>query len=118
MRGVQLLPLAHQRAIAILGVPIELVPVQQLEQVAGTTEPVVGATAMSGPIGAGHADARADRDASPWAAQGGAQAIGEIVQHELGHVISVLVRQDRSEEAAIRYAADLLTGPRRARRHR
>lgn len=104
VRGVQLLPLAHQRAIAMLGVPVELLPVQHLEQVAGTTEPVVGATAVSGPIGAGVPTLVRIAARSPWAAQGGAQAIGEVVQHELGHVISVLTRQDRSEEAAIRYA--------------
>lgn len=104
IQGIQLLPFAHQRAIAILGIPIELVPVQQLEQVAGTTQPVVGATAIDGPVGAGHPTRVRIATHSPWAAQGGAQGIGEIVQHELGHVISVLVRQDRSEAAATRYA--------------
>ena len=34
----------------------------------------------------------------------GAQAIGEIVQHESGHAISVLRKQDRSEAAAEAYA--------------
>lgn len=35
----------------------------------------------------------------------GTQSIGEIVQHEFGHAVSVIRSQDKSEEAAIRYAA-------------
>jgi hypothetical protein len=34
----------------------------------------------------------------------GGQAVGEIVQHEVGHAVAVLRKQDRSEEAAISYA--------------
>ncbi len=55
-----------------------------------------------------------DNASSPWrptkiriAAQAGLtgpQAIGEIVQHEIGHAVAVLRTQDRSEDAAIAYA--------------
>ena len=42
---------------------------------------------------------------SPLSANPGArEAVGEIVQHELGHVVAVLTGQDRSEAAAERYA--------------
>ena len=34
----------------------------------------------------------------------GAQATGEIVQHEFGHAVAVLRAQDRSEDAAEAYA--------------
>jgi hypothetical protein len=34
----------------------------------------------------------------------GANALAEVVQHELGHAISVLREQDRSEDAAAAYA--------------
>lgn len=34
----------------------------------------------------------------------GNEAIGEIVQHEFGHAVSVLREQDRTEDAAIAYA--------------
>jgi hypothetical protein len=35
----------------------------------------------------------------------GVDSLGEIVQHEFGHAVSVLRHQDRSEAAAIKYAA-------------
>jgi len=35
----------------------------------------------------------------------GTESLTEIVQHEFGHAISVLTQQDRSEAAAIAYAA-------------
>ena len=34
----------------------------------------------------------------------GANSLAEVVQHELGHAVSVLREQDRSEEAAAAYA--------------
>ncbi len=100
IRAAQLLPVAHQRAIAALGIPIELVPVTQLERVAGTTDPVVGATRVVGPDGSAHPERIR---VAAFQAQVGSQ-LGEAVQHEIGHAIAVVTRQDLSEDAAIAYA--------------
>lgn len=105
IRGVQLLPLQHQLVIARAGIPIELLPLRNLEQVAGTTEPVLGATAVAQDASGTWIPTRirvAVR--SPEANVNVANAIGEVTQHEIGHAIAVLGSQDRSEETAIRYA--------------
>lgn len=105
IRGVQMLPLQHQLVIARAGIPIELLPIQQLEQVAGTTDPVLGATAVV-QDGSGAWIPTRIRVAvrSPLANANGANTIGEVTQHEIGHAIAVLGSQDRSEQAAERYA--------------
>lgn len=100
IRAVQLLPVAHQLLIARLGLPIELVPVAQLERLPGTTEAVVGATLVLGPDGAA-------RPAKIRIAAYQAQvrsSVTEAVQHEIGHAIAVVARQDTSEETATQYA--------------
>jgi len=97
VRGIQLLPRADQLAIARAGVPVYLVPSTLLENT------LLGATTIVQPT-----------EGAPWrptlvrvavsAGRQGTEATGEIVQHELGHVLAVLNGQDRSEAAAERYA--------------
>lgn len=100
IRGVQLLPVAHQNLIARLGLPIELVPVVQLERMVGKTDPIVGATAIEGPDGS----ARPTRiRIAAYQAQV-RTSVTEATQHEIGHAIAVQLRQDTSEATAMRYA--------------
>lgn len=106
IRGVQLLPLQHQLVIARSGIPIELLPIAQLEQVSGTSQPVLGATAVV-QDGSGAWIPTRIRIAvrSPLATTNRLNSIGEVTQHEIGHALAVLGNQDRSEDAAHRYAA-------------
>jgi hypothetical protein len=101
IRGVSLLPMAHQQLIARLGIPIELVPVVQLEHVPGTTAPVVGATRIVGPDGA----VRPERIRIAAFQAQVRSSVEEAVQHEIGHAIAVVANQDTSEDTAIAYAA-------------
>jgi hypothetical protein len=101
IRGIQLLPFADQQLLARLGIPVELVPVIQLERLAHATAPVVGATRVTGPDGS----ARPERlRVAAYQARLGTSVL-EATQHEIGHVVAVTTRQDTSEDAAIRYAA-------------
>ncbi|MCW2920787.1 MAG: hypothetical protein JWL76_661 [Thermoleophilia bacterium] len=101
VRGVLKLPMSHQRLFATLGFPIELVPVAFLEQVAGTTNPVVGATRVLGPDGS----ARPDRMRIATYQELVGTQVEEAIQHEIGHALNVVTRQDLSEDAANAYAA-------------
>ncbi len=101
IQGIAALPLAHQQLLARLGIPVELVPVTQLERVTGATAPVVGATRVIGAAGNAHAERL--RIAAYQAAVG--TSVVEATQHEIGHVVAVTTQQDLSEETAIRYAA-------------
>jgi hypothetical protein len=101
MLGVAQLPAADQALMARSGVVIELLPVVSLNggrQVGATNvESINGRwvpTSMKVTVGANAAVPRT-----------GIDTISETVQHEIGHVLSVMTRQDRSEDAAIRYAA-------------
>jgi hypothetical protein len=97
LRAIQQLPAADQNLIAQSGITLMLVPV------AGLEGGLLGATTIV-----------QDVEGSPWrptvvrvavsAHRRGSETTGEIVQHELGHVVSVLTNQDRSEEAAEKYA--------------
>jgi hypothetical protein len=98
--AVQLLPINHQQLIARLGIPIELVPVAQLEQMSHTTEPVVGATLIQGDDGRDWP--KKIRIAAYQSSHN--SRLGEAVQHEIGHAIAVVANQDTSEQTAIRYA--------------
>ncbi len=100
IRGVQALPVSHQMLIARLGLPIELVPVVQLERVTGTTDPVVGATRIVGTDG----NLRPGKIRIAAYQSHVNSSVTECTQHEIGHVIAVTARQDTSEEAAIKYA--------------
>lgn len=98
IRGASLLPQADVAAVAQAGVKINLLPTNTLE------DGLLGATTIL-----------RSNDSAPWrptlvrvavrARLRGDEATPEIVQHELGHVLSVLRKQDTSEEAAEQYAA-------------
>jgi hypothetical protein len=102
LQGIALLPLADQQLMARTGITIQLLPLVTLngqkqlgatnvEQMPnGVWVPTTMRIAMLG-------NAQIPRT--------GVDAIGETVQHEIGHVVSVVTRQDRSEQAAITYAA-------------
>lgn len=106
IRGIQQLPVQHQLLLARAGIAVELLPVTQLEQVEGTSQPVLGATAVSQDSSGRWVPSRIRiATDSPISAKGGVNAISEVTQHEIGHAISVMSTQDRSEDAAIRYAA-------------
>jgi hypothetical protein len=101
LQGVAQLPLADQQLVARAGVAIELVPVAALEN------GILGATAVD-ELSNGSLQPQLIRVVvrSPLSNRGtGRERIGEIVQHEVGHVVSVLRTQDRSEQAAEAYAA-------------
>lgn len=93
------LPAADLALIGRRGIHIHLVPVSGLE------DGLLGATTIV-----------QDDPTSPWvptkiriavrAGLTGSESIGEIVQHEFGHAVSVIRTQDRSEEAAIKYARE------------
>lgn len=95
--GIRRLPESDQRLIAQSSVPIALLPV------AGLEDGLLGATTI----------VQQDKS-SPWkptlvrvAVRAGLErdeSTPEILQHELGHVVSVLNGQDFSEQAAERYA--------------
>lgn len=106
IRGITLLPVSHQRVLAQLGLPIELIPADQLEHLPGATMPVIGGTgvgeSLTGRLLVTHIRVVTE---SPYAALGGVNSIRETTQHEIGHALAVVGRQDRSEAAAIRYAA-------------
>ncbi|MCW2960937.1 MAG: hypothetical protein JWM25_1416 [Thermoleophilia bacterium] len=100
IRGILVLPVADQRLIARAGIPVELVPTAALEG------GILGATTILQSSAGGWSPSLVRVAVrSPLSNQGtGRERIGEIVQHELGHVRAVLLGQDRSEHAAERYA--------------
>ncbi|MCW2974097.1 MAG: hypothetical protein JWN72_2370 [Thermoleophilia bacterium] len=100
--GVLQLPLADQQLMARSGVVIELLPTVTLnggKQLGATN---VGQDFFGTWI---PSSMKVTVGSSTEIARLGVDAIAETVQHEIGHVISVITRQDQSEEAAIRYAA-------------
>ena len=96
-RGISALPLEHQRAIAQAGIPVLLLPTAALEQgLLGATSIVQQETTSQWRPTMVRIAVRANRS--------GIETTPEITQHELGHVMSVLQRQDLSEAAAQAYA--------------
>lgn len=95
--AVQALPAADVALLAARGIRIHLYPV------AGLEDGLLGATTVV-----------QDEAGAPWrptkirvaarAGLDGEQALGEIVQHEVGHAVAVIRAQDRSEDAAEAYA--------------
>ena len=97
VQGLKTLPAADLKTLAEHGIRIHLFPVDGLE------DGLLGATTVV-----------QQDETSPWvptkirvavrANLPGAQQTSEIVQHEVGHAIAVIKKQDRSEDAAIAYA--------------
>lgn len=99
--GARLLPIPHQQLVARLGITIELLPLPQLERLPQTTLPVVGATRIVGDPGR----VRPERVRIAAFAEQVRGSVSEATQHEIGHVVAVVGRQDTSEATAERYAA-------------
>ncbi|MBC7460431.1 MAG: hypothetical protein H7287_03625 [Thermoleophilia bacterium] len=96
--AIAALPLADRALLARHGLRVELVPRQSLGQgMLGATLITRGADDRLAPTSI----RIASRATGP-----GPEALREVVQHEIGHAISVLRRQDRSEDAAAQYALD------------
>lgn len=104
IRGIQLLPMADQQRIAAARLPVDLLPITQLGR-GPSGGPILGSTAIEAAGGGWTPSLVRVVVRSPLSSDPGSrEAIGEIVQHELGHVLAVLTGQDRSEAAAERYA--------------
>lgn len=96
LKALERLPAADLALIANSKIPILLIPVGGLE------DSLLGATTIV-----------QDSDGKPWRptliriavnARDRHDPTAEIVQHEVGHAVSVIRRQDRSERAAENYA--------------
>lgn len=94
--AVARLPAADRALLARHGIRIQLVAASSLEDgMLGATRIARGANERWMPTQIRVASRLTGR---------GAESLAEVVQHEVGHAISVLRRQDRSEDAAERYA--------------
>lgn len=90
------LPAADRALLARHGLRVELVASKALEDgMLGATSIVRGATGRWQPTQIRVAARLEGR---------GADSLAEVVQHEVGHALSVLRGQDRSEDAAQAYA--------------
>lgn len=90
------LPAADRALLARHGLRVQLVPARGLEDgMLGATSIVRDRTGRWKPT--------AIRVASRIEGRG-PSSLGEVVQHEVGHALAVLRRQDRSEDAAQAYA--------------
>jgi len=108
VRGVQLLPIADQRALARTGIVIEMLPLTQLEMPSGVdpTKPVIGATAVDTRLdGSLHPSMLRIVTRAPTSSTDPHDAIENIVQHEIGHVFAVWAHQDTREAPAEAYDA-------------
>lgn len=95
-RAIAQLPAADRALLARHGLHVELVPKRALEDgMLGATSIIRGSQEQWVPTRI--------RVASRIEGSG-AESLAEVVQHELGHAISVLRTQDRSEDAAGAYA--------------
>lgn len=94
--AVAKLPAADRALLARHGLRVQLVPTRALEDgMLGATSIVRGRDGRWSPTAirvASRLDGR------------GAESLAEVVQHEVGHALAVLRRQDRSEDAAHAYA--------------
>ncbi|MCW2972536.1 MAG: hypothetical protein JWN72_809 [Thermoleophilia bacterium] len=96
--AIAALPAADRALLVRHGLHVELVPKQSLGQ------GMLGATLITRDAG-DRLTPTSIRVASR-ATGKGPEALREVVQHEIGHAISVLRKQDRSEDAAAQYALD------------
>jgi len=95
-QAIAKLPVADRALIARLGLRVQLIPASALE------DGMLGATTVVRDA-QGRMVATAIRVASRLDGTG-VDSLAEVVQHELGHVISVERHQDSSERAAQQYA--------------
>jgi hypothetical protein len=95
--ALKLLPGVDLALVAKHGIKIHLYPVSGLE------DGLLGATTIVQDSAGGRWKPTNIRVAVR-SGLTGTESIGEIVQHEFGHAISVLRDQDRTEDAAIAYA--------------
>ena len=95
-RAIAALPAADRALLRKLGLKVELIPKQALE------DGMLGATSVVRAHD-GRLDVTRIRIASKITGRG-AESLREVVQHEVGHAISVLRTQDDSEDAAEDYA--------------
>ena len=96
--AIAALPADDVARVAQMGVVLHLVPAATLgEGLLGATKIVQASNGQWEPQVI-HATAQANLT--------GTESLTEIVQHEFGHAISVIKNQDRSEAAAIAYAAN------------
>ena len=94
--AVAKLPKADRALLAKHGLHLKLVPRQSLDDgMLGATTVVAAASGRWTPTSIKVAS-RIDGK--------GAESLGEVIQHELGHAVSVIRTQDRTEDAAEAYA--------------
>lgn len=95
-QAVAMLPAADRALLRALGLRVELVPQRSLEDgMLGATNIIRDESGRWSPI----------RIRVACRSGGvGAESLAEVVQHEVGHAISVARSQDRTEDAAGRYA--------------
>jgi hypothetical protein len=97
LAAMRKLPASDLQLLARRGIVVHLLPVSGLEN------NLLGATTITQDTDSGTWNPTTIRIAAAAGLKGG-QATGEIVQHEIGHAVAVIRRQDRSEAAAIAYA--------------
>jgi hypothetical protein len=102
LEGLAALPRFDLDFVAKSGVPIRLVPVASLEPLA-TGQALLGATTVVS--GGGDPTRVTMVRVAVRAGRQGHESTREILQHEIGHVVSVLRTGDMSERAAESYAA-------------
>lgn len=94
--AIAMLPAADRALLARHGLRVELVPTKALE------DGMLGATSIERDS-EGRWAPTSIRVASRITGKG-AESLGEVIQHEIGHALAVLREQDRSEDAAHDYA--------------
>ncbi len=100
LQGLAQLPTRDLDLVARAGVPIRLVPAAHLEHDA-LGRPLLGATTVEGTDNRRVTMVRVAVSAG----RRGGESTGEILQHELGHAVSVLTTGNESEHAAEAYAS-------------
>jgi len=102
LRGLAELPGRDLDLLARAGVPIRLLPTASLEATP-TGAPLLGATTV---VGGTHTPPQVTMvRVAVRAGRSGRESTSEILQHEVGHAVSVLTTGDEGEGAAERYAA-------------
>lgn len=96
-RAIAKLPKADRALLAKHGLKVQLVPKASLEDgMLGATRIVRESNGSWRPTSIRVATRLEDRK--------GMNSLGEVAQHEIGHALAVIRKQDRSEDAAEAYA--------------